>query len=243
MSNANAIATVGSYAVPSTQIGSDSIFDDLAKGSGKYLKGIKLYTKGKAIDMGLIAPGNWGIYESKDNIRFVGPKVDFEIIGRRPAAIDWSVKPAVRVYDEHDPEFIRIRALADDGSKKHECGIELLVYERTTNDLYGWLCTSKSSKKGAKEAMAYMEISEEQAKALQAKGFDVKAGPRRPCTITAKLMDGGDFTYHAPIVTKCSAPIEIKMDEKSWNDMVSKFFNPKKGGGAAVNEEEFDGAR
>ena len=237
----NALVTQN-YKVPSTQIGSPGIFDELAKPSKKYIKSIKLYTKGKAIDMGLIPPGRWGIYESKDQITDLGTKIEVLIVARRPCAVDWTVKPAVRVYDDVDPNFIRIRELAANSSK-HECGVGLLVFERSTGDYYDWYCQSASTLRAAKEAFGYMEVTEEMAKELQAQGKDVQPHGMLPCTLTAKFMDGGNFTYHAPLVSKCSAPFTNLPDEKTHLDTIARYLNPKSQTGEAVNEGDFDGQR
>lgn len=234
----NALVTQN-YKLPSTQIGSAGIFDELAKPSKKYLKSIKLYTKGKAIDMGLVPPGRWGIYEAKDQIRDLGTKIEVLVVARRPCAVDWTVKPAVRVYGDTDKDFIRIRELSANSSK-HECGVSFLVFERSTGDYYEWFCQSASTLRAAKECFGYMEVTEEQAKELQAQGKDVQPHGMIPCTLTAKFMDGGNFTYHAPIVSKCSAPITNLPDEKTHLDTVHRFLNPKSQNGESVSEEDFE---
>lgn len=236
----NALVTRTSNAHVPAPLGSQGIFDELAKPSKKYLKSLKLYTKGKAIDMGLIPPGRWGIYEAKDQIRDLGPKIEVLIIDKRPCAVDWSVKPAVRVYDDTKPEFVRIRELAANSSK-HECGVEFLVFERSTGDYYTWFCQSASTLRAAKECYAYMEVTEADAKVLKAKGLDVEPHGVLPCTLTAKFMDGGNFTYHAPIPSKCSAPFTNLPEEKVQIDALTQFRNPKSSTGDAVNPEDFDG--
>ena len=56
MSTSTDLVPVDMTQLPSTQVGSDETFNELAK-SGDFLGRLQLFTKGKAIDKGLIRPG------------------------------------------------------------------------------------------------------------------------------------------------------------------------------------------
>ena len=110
MSTSTDLVPVDLTQLPSTQVGSDGTFNELAK-SGDYLGRLQLYTKGKAIDKGLIRPGHYGIPESADDIVDLGDTIDIIPLARRPKAIDMSDKEAIIVCHDHESdEFKRIAA-------------------------------------------------------------------------------------------------------------------------------------
>ena len=61
--------------LPSTQIGTDDQFAELAKG-GDYINRLKLYTKSKDSIKGLIPDGHYGIPESDEKVIDLGVSVD-----------------------------------------------------------------------------------------------------------------------------------------------------------------------
>ncbi len=61
--------------LPSTQIGSDDQFADLAK-SADYIGRLQLFTKGKAINKKLVGPGNYGVPESDEEVIDLGDTID-----------------------------------------------------------------------------------------------------------------------------------------------------------------------
>ena len=71
MSDTTALAPVNFDQLPSTQIGTDDQFADLAKG-GDYIGRMQLYTKTKANLKGLIPQGHYGIPESDEEIIDLG---------------------------------------------------------------------------------------------------------------------------------------------------------------------------
>ena len=87
MSDNTALVPVNLEQLPSTQIGGDDLYAELAKG-GDYLGRMQLYTKGKAVNKGLIPPGHYGIPERDDEIIDLGTTVDIIPLARRPKAID-----------------------------------------------------------------------------------------------------------------------------------------------------------
>ena len=60
MSEHTQLIPVNLEQLPSTQLGSDEQFADLAK-SADYLGRLQLYTKGKAVNKKKVGPGNYGI--------------------------------------------------------------------------------------------------------------------------------------------------------------------------------------
>src|ERR1039458_10043722 len=115
--------------LPSTQLGSDDQFMELAK-STEFLGRLQLYTKGKAINKGQVIPGHYGIPEGEEVID-LGDQIDLYVLARRPKAIDMTDTDAVIVnYEFHSEEFKRIAA--ESMEKESHCmyGPSFLVFER-----------------------------------------------------------------------------------------------------------------
>ena len=93
--------------LPSTQIGSDDQFADLAK-SADFIGRLQLFTKGKAINKKLVGPGNYGIPESDEEVIDLGDTIDIIPLARRPKAIDMTDNEAIIV--NYDPETDGVQA-------------------------------------------------------------------------------------------------------------------------------------
>ena len=110
MSDNTAMVPVNLDQLPSTQIGTDDQFAELAKG-GDYIGRMQLYTKSKANMKGLIPSGHYGIPESDEEIIDLGDAVDLLPLARRPKAIDMTDMEALVIsYDMESEEFKRIAA-------------------------------------------------------------------------------------------------------------------------------------
>lgn len=114
--------------LPSTQLGTDDQFAELAKG-GDYLGRMQLYTKSKANMKGLIPQGHYGIPESDDSIIDLGESVDLLPLARRPKAIDMTDMEALVIsYDMESEEFKRIAAKSTESDSHCQYGPSFLVY-------------------------------------------------------------------------------------------------------------------
>ena len=101
----NELVTLNLEQLPSTQVGTNEQFADLTKG-GDFIGRLQLYTKGDAVNKGLIPPGHYGIPVSKDEVEDLGVTVDVMPLARRPKALDMSDPDAIiNSYDREDPEF------------------------------------------------------------------------------------------------------------------------------------------
>ena len=95
--------------LPSTQIGSDDQFAELAK-SADYLGRLTLFTKGKAVNKRLVGPGNYGI-PTGEEVDDLGDTIDIVPLARRPKALDMTDNEAIIAnYDPDSDEFKRIAA-------------------------------------------------------------------------------------------------------------------------------------
>jgi hypothetical protein len=200
------IAKVDYSQVPSTQVGGDEVYDDLAKG-GDFLARLQLYTKGKAIDKGLIKPGHYGIPVSEDEIIDLGESIDLLVIARRPKAIDMTDKEAIIVVHDHNSaEFQRIAATSLEKESHCMYGPSFLVFERSTGKFYEFFCGSKSTRTEAKKVYPFMPVSQAD---IEARGLtDVEPHGPLPVTLKSRYVEKGSFSWHVPVVQKCSVPFK-----------------------------------
>ena len=139
MSDTTAMVPVNLDQLPSTQIGTDDQFAELAKG-GDYIGRMQLYTKSKANMKGLIPQGHYGIPESDEEIIDLGDSVDLLPLARRPKAIDMTDMEALVIsYDMESEEFKRIAAKSTESDSHCQYGPSFLVYERSDRPLPGVL--------------------------------------------------------------------------------------------------------
>lgn len=217
--------------LPSTEIAAD--YDDLAKG-GAFLQRLQLFTKGKPIDKGLIKPGHYGVPVSEDEVIDLGETVDLIPLARRPKAVDMSDKEAIiTVYDDKSDEFKRIAATS--AGKESNCmfGVSFLVFERSQGKFYELFFGTKSSRPEAKNLYPFLPNSDE------------SKGPVKPATaatLKARYVEK-KFSWHVPVVTKCSTPFAKLPTEAQVVDEIGKFLNPKAEEVEVVEEKPADKKR
>ena len=166
----NELATLDLNQLPSTQLGSDEAYTELAKG-GDFLKYAKLYTKGKPIDSGLIPPGHWGTPETDEEITDLGNSIDILPLARRPKALDSSDKSAVIVsYDETSEAFQQIKAQSDVKDSGCQHGISFLVIERSTGQFLELWLGNKSSRPEARRFSRIFRLARPTSTARQRPG-------------------------------------------------------------------------
>jgi len=220
-----AIAKVDYSQLPSTQVGNDAVYDDLAKG-GEFLSRLQLYTKGKAIDKGLIKPGHYGIPVSEEEITDLGDSIDLLVIARRPKAIDMTDKEAIIVvHDSNSPEFQRIAAQSAEKESHCMYGPSFLVFERNTGKFYEFFCGSKSTRTEAKKIYPFLPLTQAD---IDARGLkDVEAHGPLPMTLKSRYVEKGSFSWHVPVVQKCSVPFKNEPAVEALVKEIGKFLTFK----------------
>ena len=211
MSDNTNLVPVNLEQLPSTQIGSDEQFADLAK-SADYIGRLQLFTKGKAVNKKLVGPGNYGIPESDEEVIDLGDTIDIIPLARRPKAIDMTDSEAIIVnYDPETNEFKRIAAQSLEKESHCMYGPSFLVYERSTGRFLEFFCGNKSSRSEAKKVYPYLPLSQADIDAKAAKGEDVgdlqPHGPL-PLTLKSRLVEKGTYSWHVPVVVKCATPFD-----------------------------------
>ena len=239
MSDNTAMIPVNLDQLPSTQIGTDDQFAELAKG-GDYIGRMQLYTKSKANMKGLIPQGHYGIPESDEEIIDLGPSVDVLPLGRRPKAIDMTDMEALVIsYDMESEEFKRIAAKSTESDSHCQYGPSFLVYERSTKRFLEFFCGNKSSRIEAKKLFPFLPLSQADinAKAENGNGVsDLKPHGPIPVTLKTKVAENRKGTWHVPVVVMCASPFtSLPSDDVICREIV-KFLTIKDNGVEKVQE-------
>lgn len=190
-----------------------------------FLPRIQLVTKGKYVDKGKISPGHYGVPEGEDEITDLGADIDILALAVRNKALDTTLDPPLAVYDASSEEYQRIRAQANEKDSGCMFGPSFLIFERNTARLYELFLGNKSGRQEASKFGPYLPISEEQAKTH---GVEAK-GPT-PLTLKAKYIERPRYSWHAPVVAKCSTPITNLPPIDQVVEEVNKFVNAKTDG-------------
>ena len=195
--------------LPSTQLGSDDQFTDLAK-SADYIGRLQLFTKGKAVNKKLVGPGNYGIPISDEEVNDLGDEIDIIPLARRPKAIDMTDNEAIIVsYDPESAEFKRIAATSLEKESHCMYGPSFLVYEKSTGCFLEFFCGNKSSRSESKKVYPYLPLSQADIDAKAARNEDVSDltphGPI-PLRLKSRLVEKGQYSWHVPVVVKCTEP-------------------------------------
>jgi len=239
MSDNTALVPLDLEQLPSTQIGGDDLYSELAKG-GDYLGRMQLFTKGKAVDKGLIPPGHYGIPDSDEEIIDLGTSVDLIPLARRPKAIDMNDSEALVIsYDMESPEFKRIAAKSNEPESHCQYGPSFLVYERTTGRFLEFFCGNKSNRIEAKKLFPFLALSQADIDKKAAAGNDVgdlrPHGPI-PVTLKVKLAENKRGSWHVPVVVKCSTPFTKVPGMEVIVREMQKFLTVKDNGVERVEE-------
>lgn len=221
--------------LPAVSRGTDDNFGDLSKGAD-FLGRLQLFSKGKAIDKELIAPGHWGIQVSDEEVTCIGKSVDVIPFARRPKAIDLSDKDAIVTnYDMESDEFNRIAQLSTVKDSNCMYGPSFLVFERSTGRFLEWFCGTKSTRPEAKKMYPFLTLTEEDIKARGLEGQEPH-GPL-PFTMNIRLVEK-KFSWHVPVVVRCSTPFADGPPRKQIIFEMDRFLNPVDSGLEKVDDEE-----
>ena len=168
-----------------------------------------LYTKGEAVDRGLVRPGHYGISEG-EKVLDLGDSIDILPLARRPKASDMTDMHAVVVnYEPESDEFKQI-ALQSLEQKSH-CmfGPSFLVFERSTGHFVEFFCGTKSTRGQAKNIYSFLPLTAADIARQKMFGNDIaKLEPHDalPLTLKSQLVKKATYSWHVPVVAKCTRP-------------------------------------
>jgi hypothetical protein len=239
MSNNTAMVPVNLDQLPSTQIGTDDQFAELAKG-GDYIGRMQLFTKSKANMKGLIPSGHYGIPESDEEIIDLGPTVDLLPLARRPKAIDMTDMEALVIsYDMESEEFKRIAAKSAESDSHCQYGPSFLVFERSTKRFLEFFCGNKSSRIEAKKLFPFLPLSQADIDAKAENGNavgDLKPHGPIPVTLKTKVAENRKGTWHVPVVVMCASPFTTLPSDDIIRREITKFLTVKDNGVEKVQD-------
>ena len=239
MSNNTAMVPVNLDQLPSTQIGTDDQFAELAKG-GDYIGRMQLFTKSKANMKGLIPSGHYGIPESDEEIIDLGPTVDLLPLARRPKAIDMTDMEALVIsYDMESEEFKRIAAKSAESDSHCQYGPSFLVFERSTKRFLEFFCGNKSSRIEAKKLFPFLPLSQADIDAKAENGNavgDLKPHGPIPVTLKTKVAENRKGTWHVPVVVMCASPFTALPSGDIICREIDKFLTVKDNGVEKVQD-------
>jgi hypothetical protein len=239
MSNNTAMVPVNLDQLPSTQIGTDDQFAELAKG-GDYIGRMQLFTKSKANMKGLIPSGHYGIPESDEEIIDLGPTVDLLPLARRPKAIDMTDMEALVIsYDMESEEFKRIAAKSAESDSHCQYGPSFLVFERSTKRFLEFFCGNKSSRIEAKKLFPFLPLSQADIDAKSENGNavgDLKPHGPIPVTLKTKVAENRKGTWHVPVVVMCASPFTTLPSDDVIRREITKFLTVKDNGVEKVQD-------
>jgi hypothetical protein len=228
------LVTLNLEQLPSTQVGTDTQFADLTKG-GDFIGRLQLYTKGEAVNKGLIPPGHYGIPVSAEEVEDLGVTVDVVPLARRQKALDMSDKDAIiNSYDSEEPEFKRIAAASTSSDSHCMYGVSFLVYERSTGRFLEFFCGSKSTRPEAKKLFPFLPLS---AADVEARKLDEEPHGPRPATLKVNLAKNKKGSWHVPVVGKCSTPFNKLPPVERVVKEINDFLTFKGDGVEKVAEE------
>lgn len=239
MSDTTAMVPVNLDQLPSTQIGTDDQFAELAKG-GDYINRLKLYTKSKDSIKGLIADGHYGIPESDEKVIDLGVSVDILPLARRPKAIDMNDMEALVIsYDTEAEEFKRIATKAGEADSHCQYGVSFLVYERSTGQFLEFFCGNKSSRIEAKKLFPFLPLTQADIDAKAEAGNpvgDLKPHGPVPVTLKVRVAENRKGIWHVPEVVMCSSPFTRLPSGETIRREIAKFLAVKDNGVEKVQD-------
>jgi hypothetical protein len=210
--------------------------------STTFLGRLQLFSKGNAIDTGLIPPGTYGIPESDKKIVKLGPSIDVLPLARRLKALDMSDKEAIIAnYDPNSDDFKDIAARSNEQDSGCMYGTSFLVIERSTGRFLEFFCGSKSTRPIAGDIAVFLPLTQAQIDAKKAAGSDVSKmeahGPM-PCTLKVRLAKNKrGHSWHVPDAQPCSVPFANLPALNVIGEEMHKFTHPGASATETVKEE------
>lgn len=237
----NELVSLDLTKLPSTQLGSDADYNDLARSSG-FLPRLILYTKGKAVNSRKVSPGEWGVPEKGEEITRLGDSIDVLVLARRPKALDLNdTDNIITSYDPNSDLFQDIQQRSAKQNSKCMYGPSFLVFERSTGQFLEYFCGTKSSRGEAGKLYPFCPVTPADIEAKKAAGSDVAGmvphGPRA-ATLKTRMVEKGDFSWHVPVVLPCSTPFTNLPSAKEVINQIQAFINVKDSNPEVVTKEE-----
>lgn len=199
----------------------DEDFDTLAKASD-FLPRFQLYgSNSNACKESKINIGHYG-YVQGDRIIDCTKEVYCWVLGLRLKALRITGDKVEANFNPRHPEFIKIKAesgVKDTGSL---CGPEFLLYLPEQKQFVTFFMASKTMRREAPNVRDHLAKEGQTAAAM---------------TLKSTLIKANGYSWHGPIVTGCSVPIENPDPEELLTEL-NKFNNPPEKQQEAASSDE-----
>jgi hypothetical protein len=197
--------------------------------AGQWLPRLQLFGANTEAVKAEKVPLGYSIVHGKDRYEYLGKEVIIWPVTVRRMGLDTSdrSKP-IASYDLNDPEYARIKGLADSGVQNSGCqwGPQFLVWvpgmKSRTNKFCTFFMGNKSSRR-------------------EAANFDPILSKRGFALLTYTLAQNNLGSWHTPLVNIFTGSIEMPPKEL-FDKELAKFQDPPRGAFLAVDPEAPDGA-
>lgn len=236
------------------------------KPTNRFLQRIELCGANGYVKRGQIPPGHIGIHNGKEVID-LGKNADLLFLGLRAKCLDLNGDKPLAVFDESNPEYLRIywevysqAKYLDAGGELNELGlpategIKLSVIKGNNNTMTGFLqgpdfLVYERSTKAFYELFCQNASHKRESGAMsdflpigleEAEETGVDPQGPIPCNYSGDFKEGGDFEYWVPVITKSSAPFDDLPPQAVFNAQRKSFMDADIEGG---DEEADDGSQ
>lgn len=181
----------------------DKTFDSMS--SGGFLPRLQLMgSSSTAVKEGKINQGHYALVRGKDQIEDLTKEVNVVVLAWRPQALEIGAETVLSVYNPKHPDFSRIAEKSEEADSGCMYGPEFLVWVPSHKVFATFFMSSKTARR----------------EAPQLKGLLGRAA-----TLKAQLIKAKKYAWHGPVVTPCSAPLDLPNMEEAQVE-VNKFNNP-----------------
>jgi len=186
-----------------------------------YFPRIQLYSKGAAIDQGLIRPGHYGIPDGS-SVTDIGPSIDIIPLAVLDKALDVSNRDKiVTVFGRDNPEYSRIKSESEIADSGCMYGPVFLVLERTTGKFYELFANSKSARRELDEKLKnYLPVNDTAAAQL-----GIEPRNAAPANLSVKFVKKARYSWHAPVACPSNASFTKIPDLKMVIESIQQFLD------------------
>lgn len=184
---------------------------EVMKKSPKYLPRLQLAaSSSELVKNRKCMAGDW-VIPNGEECTILGDSIDVMPLAVRSKSVDMRKKAQGIILTSYDPTSeVYLDTMA--GKKFVYHGHSYLVLERKTGELYELYFGNASGREESDKL----------------KSFLARPGRApRVATVSARLVNGSEFSWHVPVITKCSEPITKGPDMASILKEKVKFLNPK----------------
>lgn len=208
----------------------DEDFDALAKATD-FLPRFQLYgSNSEACKEEKITQGSYGYVEGS-RIIDCGKEVRAYALGYRLKAMRIMGDKVEVYFDPNHSEFKKIKSESAEKDTGSLCGPEFLLYIPAKKVFVTFFMANKTMRREAPAVRDYCP------RAKGKNGPDDPGQGAQPFTLRSQLIKKAGYTWHGPVVSGCSVPLEVPDPDKLLAEM-TKFNNPPESKEEAATEEE-----